>query len=197
MHFRILNESGLDEALFGLGLSRGVTSDLTFDEFMRSDNTGIYLQLKDVAVRLADKDGGHNKFLESISIWLDITAPRYFWQEFDTYRVGVSKQSESTMYTLLSRELTQLDFVEHISEKVLEVVNSIIRNKAWSKEEKRKRLKAILPEGFLQRRIVCTNYKTLRNILLQRRNHALDEWQEFCRFLVTRCKWSELLPEIE
>lgn len=197
LQFRILKEVGLDEALYGLGLSHGVTSDLTFQEFMRSDHTGRYLQMKDVAVKLADKDGGHNKFLESIVVWLNITAPRYFWQEFDTYRVGMTKQSQSTMHTLLNRELTQLDFVEHISEKVLEVVNSIIRHKAWSKKEKKHKLKVILPEGFLQTRVVCTNYKTLRNIILQRRNHELDEWKEFCMFLVDNCEWPELLPKVE
>jgi hypothetical protein len=194
--FTILNESGIDEALYGLGLSHGVTSDISFKEFMSTQYTSRYLQMKDVAVKLANKDGGHNKFLESIAIWMKVNAPRYWWQEFDTYRIGITKQSESTMHTVLTRELTQLDFVDHISEQVLEVVNSIIRNKAWKRTEKIKRLKAILPEGFLQTRVICTNYKALRNILLQRKSHDLDEWQEFYRFVVENCKWPELLPKV-
>ena len=61
---------------------------------------------------MTGKGGGHDKFLESIQVWFVMDMPRYFWQEFDTYRVGGSKQSESTMYTLGKRKLSTSDFVE-------------------------------------------------------------------------------------
>jgi len=93
-HIEIVNESGYHAAMLGLSLSYNKSLCAMYD----------------VAKKLYNKDGGHNKFLESIQIWLDIKMPRYWWQEFDTYRVGVTKQSESTVHTVFKRELTQEDF---------------------------------------------------------------------------------------
>ena len=94
----VLNLAGYYEALYGIGLSRGLTSCVSFEEF--KDNRELVDRLSSVALSLSCLDGGHNKFLESIVLWVNIDAPRYFWVEFDTYRVGVTKQSESTMYSL-------------------------------------------------------------------------------------------------
>jgi len=96
MKVKILDERGYDWALLGLSLS--------FEQDPAD--------MPRVAQKLAFRGDGHNKFLESIVLWLDITAPRYWWQQFDTYRAGVSKQSASTMHTMTRRALTQEDF-EH------------------------------------------------------------------------------------
>lgn len=117
-------------------------------------------------------NSGHLKFLESVIVWLDITAPRYWWQQFDTYRVGVSKQSESTMHTIMKHPLTENDF-QIIDINTLQRLNDLIKTGEFE------RLKAELPEGFLQRRIVCTNYKTLRHMYIQRHNHKLKFWRDF------------------
>ena len=84
MKIKILKEAGYDEALLGLSLSY---------------NTKIE-RMDKVAAKLYCKDGGHNKFLESICVWLDITAARYWWQEFDTYRIGVTKLGSGTTMAL-------------------------------------------------------------------------------------------------
>lgn len=171
MTVSILTEAGYNEALLGLSLSHNAPID----------------RMPRVAHKLAPKDGGHNKILESISVWMDIKAPRYWWQEFDTYRVGVTKQSESTMHTLMKRELTQEDFVEPISGRVLTVLNEMIQFKEF------RNAKVHLPEGFLQRRIVCTNYKALRHIILQRYRHRLPEWQVFVRGVMGGLEHPDLL----
>lgn len=192
MKMQVLKESGYDVALFGLGFSRGITSEMEFSEFIGKGEgwaSSEYVQMRISAQRLACKDGGHNKFLESIVVWLDITAPRYWWQQFDTYRVGVTKQSESTMHTLTKRRLTQADFAGYVNQDIIDAVNGQIdannldMAKAW------------LPESFRQRRIVCTNYKALRNIYQQRRGHKLEEWHVFCDALEIQLMYPEFLQE--
>jgi hypothetical protein len=157
MKVELLLEAGYAQAMLGLSLSHNQPIE----------------NMPDVANRLCDKDGGHNKFLESIVVWLDVTAPRYWWQQFDTYRVGVTKQSESTMHTLLDGYLTQSNFEGGINPLCLLALNIGINRRLfnWTKRH--------LPESFLQRRIVCTNYKTLRRIIQQRSSHRLPEWQQF------------------
>jgi len=159
MKIEILHEAGYKEALLGISLSYNQPIE----------------NMSKVANKLAHKDGGHNKFLESIAVWLDIIAPRYWWQQFDTYRIGVTKQSESTMHTILKGLLTELDFEIPISTVLLDRLNTLIKKKLF------KQVKAELPESFLQRRVVCTNYKTLRHIYHQRKSHRLGEWYTFCR----------------
>jgi len=156
MKVKVLREAGFEEALIGISLSY---------------KTGI--PDKKVADRLCWQQGGHNKFLEHLIAWIDVTAPRYWWQEMDTYRVGTSKQSEATIHTLLKRELVHRDFQDGCDERILAVINECIRNKDLY------RAKRFLPESFFQRRIVCTNYKTLQNMCMQRKNHKLPEWGLF------------------
>lgn len=175
MNIKILRECGYEEAMLGLSLSY---------------NTKLSRMPK-VSDALAHRDGGHNKFLESMCVWLDITAPRYWWCEFDTYRVGVTKQSESTMHTLLKGELCQDNFEVIIPQNIIDTLNDAIAKKDLLLA------KAILPESFLQRRIVATNYKTLRNIFIQRRNHKLIEWTLFCVELLQQLEHPDFIKEGE
>ena len=175
MHVTIINEAGYLEATLGLSLS--YNCDL--DEMYR------------VMKRLACKGGGHNKFLESMIVWLDVTAPRHWWQQFDSYRVGVTKQSSSTMHTLTDRPLTQADFETSISEVTLRRLNNLMIQRDLLV------LKNELPEGFLQRRIVCTNYKTLRNIVAQRKNHKNVVWGEFCSEILRQSLFPEFIEAKE
>ena len=180
MGVTVLEEGGFAPALLGLGLSHGLTSGVSFNEML--DDDLLMDRLLGVQSKLASKEGGHNKFLESIQVWIDIEAPRYWWQEADTYRVGTTKQSESTMHTISYRYLTQADFVRDINQVQLDCINDMIENHRSSKELKDYwflRLKGALPEGFMQRRIVSTNYKVLRNMWFQRRHHRLPEWAIF------------------
>jgi hypothetical protein len=174
MKIEVISESDYLQAFFGLGLSYGLTADLNYFEFVDSEEKEVLrVKLHKIADKLASKDTGENKFLESLVVWLDIIAPRYWWQQFDTYRIGVSKQSASTMHTLMHRKLYQNDFEHAISPNTLQTLNEMIENRDFNG------VKNSLPEGFLQRRIVTLNYKVLRHMYQQRRNHKLKEWQYF------------------
>jgi hypothetical protein len=125
-------------------------------------------------------EGGHNKFLESIQVWLLITASRDWWCQFDTYRSGVTKQSASTMHTLSKRRPVPDDFESNTPLESIESFQQI-----WDNNRKDiSKLKRALPEGFLQPRMVCTNYKTLRHIYHQRNKHRLDAWAGFINQLM-------------
>ena len=185
MKIKVIETAGLGEALLGLGLSYGLTSDMSIHDLFDRENAAAYRKCLDTANKLAHKQGGHNKFLESITISLDITAPRYWWSEFDTYRVGVTKQSESTMHTITKRPLTQKDFQGTVVAETLTFLNELIdkyNNTPYlvTQQTLLHKIKNNLPEGFLQRRIVVLNAKTLQNIIAQRHNHRLREWHTFC-----------------
>ena len=185
MEVKILGEAGYEFALQGIGKSFGVTDKE---------------RLKKVAYNLCDKDGGHNKFLESIVVWIDVTASRYWWAEADTYRVGMTKQSESTIHTIAKKQLTQNDFSDVIPHDQLSHINSLIDVYVNATKEDRKpllkRIKANLPEGYLQSRVMCTNYKTLKNMFLQRKNHVLDEWRYFIKEVLSNVEHPEFLSSV-
>lgn len=174
MRVTVLLEAGYEQALLGLSLSYGRPVE----------------GMPAVARRLRDKMEGHNKFLEQIVVWLDVTAARYWWQQMDTYRVGVSKQSESTMHTILKRPLGQHDFEGELPLETLERLNSLIERGEFDQ------LKKELPESFLQRRIVSLNYKAIRRMILQRRQHRLPEWHLFCREMRAQLQHPELIEDL-
>jgi hypothetical protein len=173
MRIEVLDERGYESALLGVSLSYKQDPD----------------RMPEVARRLAHKGGGHNKFLESIVLWLDVTAPRYWWQQFDTYRIGVTKQSESTMHTMTKRPLTQGDFEHPVPVAQLAHLNKLIAEKEW------KQVKWLLPESFLQRRIVCLNYMALQRMIRQRATHKLEEWQAFIDQILGQIAYPEFLKE--
>lgn len=173
LHVRVLEEHGESSALLGLSLS-----------YNRDPAS-----MPDVAKTFCFRTDGHNKFLESIVVWMDVDAPRYFWQQFDTYRVGVTKQSESTMHTLTKRPLSQTDFSHPIPEEHLAHLNRLVEENAWD------RVKQDLPESFLQRRIVCLNYMALQRVLRQRRAHRLAEWSLFTEQVLRQVEHPEWLKE--
>jgi len=183
----ILQEHGIVAALYGMGLSYGKTSDVDFKKFCwPMDKENIYFRLRDKAAELAQNDTGENKFLEHVMVWLLVRAPRHWWQEADTYRIS-SKQSESTMHTLMSKPLTQEDFSSPIPEPYLEYLNTLIEMKQEDL------LRDSLPEGYLQRREWVLSYKELRHIYHQRKDHRKKEWREFCKFLVKNLECPEYL----
>jgi len=173
MNVRVLEEHGYEPAMLGLSLS------------YRQDPS----RMPAVAERLCFLGSGHNKFLESIVLWLDVTAPRYFWQQLDTYRVGVTKQSESTMHTMVARALTQDDFEHPLPEAHLLHLNRLIDAEDWE------RVKHDLPESFKQRRVVSMNYMALQRIVQQRASHRLEEWKGFIAAVMNQVQHPEFLRE--
>ena len=184
----VINESGYKAAIEGIRLYR----DIPFE------------QAVEVTKTLASKDGGHNKFLESIYVWLEVIAPRYWWQEADTYRL-TTKQSESSMHTLkkelgVLRASDNFNLSTYIGAKFeygSVTMEQIMRMIEMSKSSDISQLKRLLPEGYLQTRIWCLNYKTLRNIILQRRTHRLPHWKDFIAQLLLQVNNPELLPALE
>lgn len=181
MNVRILNEYGLNEALLGLGLSFGKTANLTIPL-----DLDVRAAMFNRAEKLAGLGLGHDKFLRSIVVVLDINAPLYWWSEFDTYKVGTVAQSESKMHTLLKKPLTQDSFEDPIWLHLLEYLERM-RQEGYFHI-----LLNNLPMSFLQRRIVTCNYAVLRNIYSQRSKHKLPQWQEFCLYLYRNLKCPEL-----
>ena len=188
----IIGEYGFEQALHGLGYSYGLTSGMKFREF--TANTELFNKVHGVSKKLYNKEEGHNKFLESIYIWLDINEPRYLHSEIDTYRIS-SKQSQSTMHTMHKRPLTQSDFQYDIPEFYLEFLNEQIDmlNKGLIPIEKAKNY---LPEGFMQSRVWVLNYKTMRNVIKQRIKHKLPQWKYFCEYMLSNLEHHEFFEDI-
>lgn len=215
MKTKIISVHGIDEALYGLGKSHGATSDMTFEEFIadKSENS-VYVQMLTRAGKNAPMDKGHNKFLESIEVWIDIDCPRMIWQEIDTYRVGVTKQSDSTMHTLLKKDNVdvKLDSEVQIYDPEFQMMpmtaqqgvdynnGMILLGKMFSTYNellelmkvstlpeiyKLQFVKSGLPEVFHNCRILKTNYKQLKNMYEQRKSHRMWQWHEFIRAVMT------------
>ena len=137
------------------------------------------------------------KFLRMIHVQADVTAPLYWWKEYDTYKVGTVANSCSTMHTIHKRDLTIDDFShEHLDDTfgktaLIESIRVINNARAYYNESKSKEvwyaMIQLLPSSFNQMRTIDLNYENLFSIYHQRKNHKLDEWREFC-------KWIETLP---
>ena len=186
-YVRVLCEAGYKEALFGLSLSYRTLTPLEINGTKRYfDDDQHFLKLCKIAETLAFKQGGHNKFLESMQVWLLIRGSLSFWKQFDTYRCGISKQSESTMHTLRKRALTENDFTKETF-----CIPTITQN--FSIDE----MRDSLPSGFLECRVVNTNYKTLQNIIHQRKNHKSKKWNTFIEMLLKQVKFPQFLIKKE
>ena len=187
MQVTVLQESGHELALRGMAYSYKDRSVEVRDWW-----GGQYTRAQKRAAILAHKSGGHNKFLESMQVWIDVEASRAWWSEMDTYRVGTTKQSESTMHTLSKREPTQDDFEVGTHPLTVETFKRI-----WETAGDIHLLKMNLPEGFLQRRLINTNYKVLQNIIQQRIDHRLHLWRVFCNEIIEQVQYPEYLIKKE
>ena len=136
----------------------------------------------------------HSKFMRMINVTMDITAPLYWWKEFDTYKVGTVANSCSTMHKIHSKEFTLEDFShEHLftDDEALPFLNHLIsglnfyRNKYIETKDKKYwwQIIQLLPSSYNQKRTIQLNYQVLRNIYFSRRNHKLDEWHDFCSII--------------
>lgn len=187
MEVNILDEHGYALALRGMSYSFK-RRELDVEPWWKEQ----YPRAEKRAPKLAQMEGGHNKFLESIVVWIDVEAPRYWWSEMDTYRVGTTKQSESTMHTLSKREMSIDDcaFTDFTKDGIELQVNLFNRHR---EEATINEMKQMVPEAYLQRRLICTNYKVIKNIIQQRHNHRLPEWQVFCEAMRSQLKHVEFL----
>lgn len=155
--------------------------------------------------RLSNADTEHRKYMRMMPVYVRITAPLYWWKEFDTYKVGTVANSCSTMHKIAEKEFTLEDFsTEHlISDESIptriysakDMMETTIKNLNMFRELYLKtrdktywwQMIQLLPSNYNQTRNVMLNYEVLANIYRQRKNHKLDEWREVC-------KWIESLP---
>jgi hypothetical protein len=176
----------------------------------------------DLMQRLSKAGTDHRKFMRMIPVYVRITAPLYWWKEFDTYKVGTVANSCSTMHKIQEKEFTLEDFsTEHLYSKGaatrydegktfydescaelgfdhIGALLGVIESLNWAREDYlRHKLKSdwwqliqLLPSSYNQTRNVMLNYEVLTNIYKSRKDHKLDEWREFC-------KWIETLPYSE
>ena len=178
MEVRLMKMEGVEEALFGIGLSYGLTSGCEKPEDLPCDKSE---RLKEIASRLCRAGAGEDKFLRQVVFWWDVRAPRYWWAEADTFKVGTVAQSESTMHTIMHHPLTNADFEAPVPYAVRNSLDRMWREYRDTKDpELFFELKNALPEGFLQRRIWTLNLANMKNIHRQRRNHRLPQWRQVC-----------------
>lgn len=159
----------------------------------------------DLMTRLRNAGTDHRKFMRMITVYLDITAPLYWWKEFDTYKVGTVANSCSTMHKIGEKKFEMSDFsTEHLlpasykclgfTVKTLNEFRDIWQNYDESDDLEKKdywwQMIQLLPTSYNQKRTVMLNYEVLANIYKSRRNHKLDEWH-------TLCEWIEGLPYSE
>lgn len=145
--------------------------------------------------KLVRSGSDHSKFMRMIDVSVDITAPLYWWKQFDQYRIGVTTNSTSTMHCVADKEFELDDFShEHLfdGDDVLKTVIGFLnhyRNEYLKTKDKRCwwQIIQMLPSSYNQKRTVHLNYQVLRDIYFPRRIHKLDEWREFG-------KWTEELP---
>ena len=171
MRINVLSESGYRFALFGIGLSYGLTSGKNTDQVALGDE--LLDRLHGIAKKLAHKGNAENKFLRQMSVTLDVEAPIYWWKQADTYKVGTTAQSESTMHTLTRTPITQDRFEHPIFPETLKHLEGLRQSGDFDL------LINELSCGWLQRRILTCNYAVLQNIYQQRRHHKLKEWHVF------------------
>lgn len=166
----------------------------------------------DLMTRLRKAGTDHRKFMRMITVYLDITAPLYWWKEFDTYKVGTTANSCSTMHKIADKKFTLDDFScehlitpakEHI-EDTIEALNAYrdmylnfereasTTKRAFDYDSKNVwwQMIQLLPSSYNQKRTVMFNYEVLANMYKSRKNHKLDEWR-------TLCEWMKTLPYSE
>lgn len=212
--FEAIEVFGWEAAIRGMRNSWGSheKSDSGYASLIRrQDGTHI---LKDYEVgdadytlmkQLAGAGPSHAKYRRYINVTVDITAPLYWWKEFDTYKVGTVANSESTMHTVMRDEFYIEDFSnEHLDEEALMILSRLVyKLNCWRLEyitaenpEIKKRIWykiiQILPSSFNQKRTVQLNYEVLAHIWKDRKNHKLDEWREgFCKEFIQTLPYSE------
>ena len=160
----------------------------------KSDSTTAVIGTNDLDLmkRLYKAGTEHRKYLRQIFVSMDITAPLYWWKEFDTYKVGTVANSCSTMHKIAAKEFELDDFsVEHLTGHSIDILSLLIgdlnvfRNVYLQTKDKKEwwQMIQLLPSSYNQKRTVTMNYENVISMIRQRTGHKLDEWNEFVKIL--------------
>ena len=157
----------------------------------------------DLAVRLRRAGSDHRKFLRQVMVSADVTAPLYWWKEYDTYKVGTVANSTSTMHKIHSKPFSREDFsTDHMTEPTLAFMDQVIEKLEeirlrYLEEGKKKEdwydMIQLLPSSYNQMRTCSLNYETLINIYYARKDHKLQEWHSFCDWIASLPYGKELI----
>lgn len=203
MKFNFTSVYNIENAI--RGMRNALESWKLSDSSLKNNN--FILGDKDISLaqKLIIAGSSHRKFLRQIMVSVDITAPLFWYKEFDTYKVGTVANSTSTMHKIMSKPFTldmfEVDDFEEFEkadfEEVLRICNkyrnlyledkdndSVMAKKYW------KALIRVLPESWLQTRTITMNYENIRTIVHQRKGHKLTEWKQFI-------DWAHTLPYAE
>ena len=159
----------------------------------------------DLMMRLSKAGPEHAKYRRMIVVYADVTAPRYWWTEYDTYKVGTVANSCSTMHKIADKKFTPDDFsTEHLVGKsfaalknTLDVMNLEREHYLATKDKDCWwQMIQLLPQSYNQKRTIMLNYEVLATIYRQRKGHKLDEWRDFCKW-IEQLPYSELITDKE
>lgn len=166
------------------------------DSFWCIDKYIIGEKDMEVALKLIKAGTDHSKFMRQIFVSMDITAPDYWFKEFDTYKISTVANSTSTMHKITSRFLTENDFswdnpntlykqslLNHINSLIAGYKEYIAQQKDLEAKEIWRQIIQDLPMSFNYKRTVTLNYQVLRNIYFSRNKHKLTEWRDFCKVI--------------
>lgn len=199
--------SGWQEAL--RGMRNPLNSwDKSDSEFFGDSDFKIGPNDLDLMKRLTKAGSDHRKFLRMIAVYMDITAPLYWWKEYDTYKVGTVTNSCSTMHTISDKEFTLDDFShEHLVESNIKTLNEIIEklniareDYIWCNKKNKEywwQMIQLLPSSYNQKRTVMMSYEVALHEYFARRNHKLDEWHGYCDELLKLPYFEILVKEVE
>jgi hypothetical protein len=180
---------------------------------------------KNLMRKLRNAGTDHRKFMRMITVYVDITAPLYWWKEFDTYKVGTVANSCSTMHKIHEKKFEMSDFsTEHLQPASFKCLGFTVKTMnlwrdayflydklksgempaskeaqdfidEYSKKDIWWQMIQLLPSSYNQKRTVMLNYEVLTNMYKSRKNHKLDEWREFCKWVEETLPYSELITE--
>ena len=214
MKFEKTEVWGFEHALRGMRnpLESWNKSDSEWESHINYNNNEAYVKFAigkndlELAQKLIRAGEPHRKFLRQIFVSVDITAPLYWWKEFDTYKVGTVANSTSTMHKLASTPITrdcfEMDDFEELIDEDISLPSiwfcaicdlETLRKKYNETKDKRywKELIRLLPESWLQTRTITMNYENILNMITYRQNHKLTEWSE------SFINWTKSLPYAE
>ena len=184
--------------------------DSSDSSFGNPNNTWLGTNDKNLMMKLIKLGSDHSKFMRFITVTCDVTAPMYWWKQFDTYKVGTVRNSCSTMHKIADKEFTLDDFSlehleddvrEHFENNVLDLLNQVrdvyVNYDKYQSEGKLTdvatkkqvwwQMIQFLPSSYNQKSTILLNYQVLRSMYHSRKGHKLDEWHDFCL-------WIESLP---
>ena len=196
--------TGLKAAIRGMRnpMNSWAQSDSHYAEYPDDDVYCVGKKDLDLMKRLVSAGTDHSKFMRMIAVSADVTAPLYWWKEYDTYKVGTVANSCSTMHKIAAKRFELDDFShDKMHDNTMNILEIVVNNLNYARdmyliaEQENKKsywwqMIQLLPSSYNQRRTVLLNYAVLRNIYHARRNHKLDEWHRLC-------EWIEELPYSE